>query len=155
MRGDKILTSYPADPPKKVFITGPDSVAVGDEAEYGCVVEGGHPPPTPILVMTDQYQNPVQSIPVSNTSISVVVPKDHTILYTHCLADNEAGFLQATKEISVTSPPSTISMAGPDLVKDDLPGLYECWEGEGYPTPSIQWRMETLLHLKQKKKMMI
>ena len=102
MGGGKILSSYPADPPKKVFITGPDSVAVGDEAEYGCVVEGGHPPPTPILVMTDQYQNPVQSIPVSNTSISVVVPKDLTTLYTSCFVGNEAGYLQTTKEITVT-----------------------------------------------------
>jgi len=135
-----IVVTYP---PKKVFITGPDSVAVGDEAEYGCVVEGGHPPPTPILVMTDQYQNPVQSIPVSNTSISVVVAKDHTTLYTSCFVGNEAGYLQTTKEITVTSPPSTISVTGPDHVKDGHPGVYECQVGEGYPTPSIQWKVVT------------
>ena len=58
MRGGKILTSYPADPPKKVFITGPDSVRVGDVAEYGCVVEGGL---TSIrtLYRVSQYPTPV------------------------------------------------------------------------------------------------
>jgi len=135
-----IVVTYP---PKKVFITGPDSVTVGDEAEYGCVVEGGHPPPTPILVITDQYQNPIQSIPVSNTSISVVVTKDHTTLFTSCFVGNEAGYLQTTKDITVTSPPSTISVTGPDHVKDGHPGVYHCHVGEGYPTPTIQWKVVT------------
>ena len=34
-------------------------------------------------------------------------------------------------------------MTGPDHVKDGHPGVYECQVGEGYPTPSIQWKVVT------------
>ena len=37
----EILKHLISDPPKRLFIDGPDAVVSGDEAEFKCVVEGG------------------------------------------------------------------------------------------------------------------
>ena len=89
------------DPPKRIHIAGPDSVTSGDQAEFKCIVEGGSPVPTPILVVTDQYQNPLPMTHTSNTSVSVRVTNHHQNIYASCFAGNEAGFLQNTKEVAV------------------------------------------------------
>jgi len=133
-----ILITYP---PKKVFISGPDDVTVGDEAEYSCLVEGGVPTITPILVITDQYQNPVPMIPAGNHSITVVVTSHHETLLASCFAGNEAGFLQSTKEITVNYPPSDVVVSGPDHVQHGDDARYECAGGVGYPSPVIQWEV--------------
>ena len=93
--------NFVLDPPKRIFIDGPDSVTTGHQAEFNCIVEGGSPVPIPILVVTDQYQNPLAMTPTSNTSVSVMVTKHHQNIYASCFAGNEAGFLQNTKEIAV------------------------------------------------------
>jgi len=133
-----ILITYP---PKKIFIGGPDSVTPGEQAEFKCTVEGGHPAPSPILVVTDQYQNPLLMTPTYNTSVSVVVKNHHQVIYASCFAGNEAGFLQNTKEIAVNYAPHDVAVSGPHHVHHGEEAKYECISAFSSPTAKIDWKV--------------
>ena len=143
-------------PPKKLFINGPDVVLSGDLAEYSCTVEGGNPLPNPILVVTDQHQNPLPIVTTSNFSVTVSIPNHIDSVLASCFAGNDDGYLQHSKETSVhcnspqvldnhhlslfsLDPPTDITVTGPSNIEEEEEVSYTCFSAPGNPPAELEW----------------
>jgi len=133
-RSSEMLDILITSPPKRISIDGPDQVKSGEEALFKCDVEGGVPTPVTTLVVTDQYDTPLPTIPA-------LVQSEHTILHVTCTASNSAGYVEATRKVPVLSPPSDVSISGPKYVKEGHQAGYMCISPVTYPPVEIHWRV--------------